>query len=164
MNDMMVHGDVRPRFVLPELPEPVCHIRRATEADIPYMLALAKEKYPDRPVEMGVPWMQWCLQNPNRLVLVGLDSVGVAQADTHYGYARKGRLDWLCGRPVKGAALETLRMVRMMIAWAKEQGCVGDFRLDAETDVDFAPFSRRLGGREVVIKRYLIPINEVRDV
>jgi hypothetical protein len=134
-------------------------IRRATEADIPYMLALAKEKYPDRPVEQGVPWMQWCLQNPERLVLLGQDHIGVAQVNWHYGYSRRARLDWLVGRPVKGAVLETLRMVRMMIAWAKEQGATGDFQLDAETEVDFEPYSKRLGGRKITVTRYLIPIN-----
>lgn len=158
MNDMMVSGDVRPIFVPHEVGTLAPRIRRATEDDIPYMLAMAREKYPDRPVEQGIPWMQWCLKNPDRLVLIGQDSIGMAEVGWYYGYSFRPRLSWLVGRPVKGAALETLTMLRMMLVWAKEKGCTEPFRLSAETNIDFEPYSRRLGGRAVTSTTYLIPL------
>ena len=49
-------------------------------------------------------------------------------------------------------------MVRMMIAWAKEQGAQGAFKLEADTGIDFAPFAKRLGGHAVTTTRYDIPL------
>ena len=102
--------------------------------------------------------MEWAIQNPERLVLIGANSVGVAQASWQYGFERRARLDMLGARPVAGAALEALKMVRMMLVWAKEQGAEGTFRLDADTGVDFGPFARRLGGKPVTLTRYEIPL------
>ena len=62
----------------------------------------------------------------------------------------------LCAR--KGAGFEAFRMVRMMIQWAREQGAQGEFKLDADTGVDFGPFARRLGGRASSAQWYVIPL------
>ena len=153
----MPQGAVKPVFsVSAEAPAP--KIRRAKLEDMPFMVALANEKYPMRMIEKGIPWMEWCIQNDNRLVLLGPNSIGVAQVEWNYGYERRARLDMLGARPVSGAALEALRMVRMMLAWAKEKGAVGTFRLDADTGIDFGPFARRLGGKPVTLTRYEIPL------
>lgn len=155
----MLHGDVHPRvFNGLRKPPVVSSIRRATLADMPFMVAMAKEKYPVRKVELGIPWMEWALANPERLVLMGDNTIGVAQVSWNYGFERRARLDMLGARPVSGAALEALKMVRLMIAWAKEQGAQGSFRLDADTGVDFGPFARRLGGKPVTLTRYEIPL------
>lgn len=111
-----------------------------------------------RQIEQGIPWMERCIQNPDRLVLVGPNSIGCAQIQWNYGYERRARLDMLAARPVPGAALEALRIVRMMVAWGKEKGAVGTFRLDADTGIDFGPFAKRLGGKPVTLTRYEIPL------
>jgi hypothetical protein len=153
-----LHGDVKPRFMnghaVPM--EPLIH--KATLADMPFIIALAKEKYPARQIEHGISWMEWCIANPERLVLVGPNSAGVAQVNWKYGFERRARLDMLGARPTAGAALEALKIVRLMVAWAKEQGAQDTFVLDADTGVDFEPFSRRLGGKAVTVTRYEIPL------
>ncbi|MFA5897720.1 MAG: hypothetical protein WC829_01275 [Hyphomicrobium sp.] len=157
MNEAMPYGDVKPRhFGPPVLAMPAIHV--ATDADKPFMLALAREKYPGRNIDLGIPWVERCMANPDRLVLVGPNSFGIAQADWLYGFERRGRLDMLCARPQPGVALEALRMVRMMVGWAKSRGCLGTFKLDADTGVDFGPFARRLGGVKVTSVRYEIPL------
>ena len=133
-------------------------IRAATLDDMPFIIELAREKYPQRTIEKGIPWMAWAIQNSERLVLVGPNSGGVAQVSWNYGFERRARIDMLGARAVPGAALEALRMVRMMLVWAKEQGAEGTFRLDADTGVDFGPFARRLGGKPVTTTRYEIPL------
>lgn len=157
MNDALPQGDVRPVFSAP-VTSIAPAIRRATLADMPFIVALANEKYPMRMIEKGIPWMEWCIQNPERLVLVGPNSIGVAQVQWNYGYERRARLDMLGARPAPGAALEALRIVRMMLVWAKEKDAVGTFRLDADTGVDFGPFAKRLGGKLVTSIRYEIPL------
>lgn len=133
-------------------------IHQATADDEAFMMAIAKEKYPDRPIERGAPWVRWCMQNPERLVLVGAHSFGIAQTYWKYGYERRARLDMLCARPVSGSVMEALRMVRLMVMWAKEKGAIGTFILDADTGIDFAPFAERLGGTAVAVTRHEIPL------
>lgn len=144
--------------VLPVIVEPT-EIRVATLNDMPYMIALAQESYPNRGIERGIPWMEWALKSPERLVLVGPGCAGVAQVSWNYGFERRARLDMLAGR----SHWSTFKMVRYMLAWAKSMGATGTFRLDADTGVDFAPFAKRLGGRPVTLTRYEIPL-EVADV
>lgn len=125
-------------------------IRPATESDRTLIMDLVKEKYPDRYLK-GVRYVEWCLTQPDKLVCVGPNSFGVAAAYFNYGFERRAGASILCARPVAGSVFEVLRMVRYMIAWAKRQGCEGDFRLQEDTGVDFGPLSRRLGGREKVV-------------
>ena len=157
MNDAMPQGDVQPR----QFAEPFCErkfIRRATLADMPFMIALAREKYPDMPVERGIGWMEGCIGNPERLVLVGPNSVGVAQIGWNYGFERRARLAMLGARHRAASAWEAFKMVQIMVAWAKDQGAEGTFKLDADTGVDFGPFARRLGGKSVTVTRYELPL------
>ena len=156
MNDALYHGDVNPRQ-WPSLAERPM-IRQATLDDIPFIMALASEKYPGRDVEKDRPWASWCIQNPDRLVLIGPNSMGCAQVDWIYGHECKARLDVLAARP--GPFWEALRMVRIMVNWARQKGAIGTFKLNAETDVNFAPFASRLGGRKVTTTYYEIPLEQ----
>ena len=153
----MPQGDVKPTCFATALAARK-FIRRASLDDMPFIIGMAKEKYPARQIEQGIPWMEWCIGSPERLVLVGPNSVGVAQVDWRYGFERRGRLDMLASRPQASAPWEAFRMVRMMLAWAKEQGAQGTFRLDADTGIDFGPFAKRLGGEPVTLTRYEIPL------
>lgn len=161
MNEAL-HGDVNPhrlrRGVNGHAVPPQPEIRRATLDDAPFLLELAREKYPARQVDLAANWLKWCIESPDRLVLIGPNSAGIAQVQWNYGFERRARLDALAARPTTGAALEALRIVRLMIDWAKQQGAVGSFRLDADTGVDFGPFAKRLGGRPVTMTRYEIPL------
>ena len=160
MNDAMPQGDVNPRSftgdILPFVRQP-SEIRRATEIDRPFVMELVKEKYPDRYAQ-GIPYVNWCLNNPDRLVAVGPHSFGVASAMWHYGFQRRGGISILCCRPVAGASFEIVRMVRFMLDWAKAVGCEGDFTLVEDTGVDFGPLVRRLGGVSRTVWR--IPLGE----
>jgi len=129
-------------------------IRPATLEDMPFLVALAQEAYPGRGIERGIPWMEWAIQNPERLVLIGPGCAGVAQVSWNYGFERRARLDMLAGK----SHWSTFKMVRHMLAWAKSMGATGNFRLDADTGVDFAPFAKRLGGKPVTLTRYEIPL------
>ena len=153
----MPQGDVKPTCFATALAARK-FIRRTSLDDMPFIIGMAKEKYPARQIEQGIPWMEWCIGSPERLVLVGPNSVGVAQVDWRYGFERRGRLDMLASRPQASAPWEAFRMVRMMLAWAKEQGAQGTFRLDADTGIDFGPFAKRLGGEPVTLTRYEIPL------
>lgn len=125
-------------------------IRRAVETDRAFVMELVKEKYPDR-YQFGVRYVEWCLTQADKLVAVGPHSFGVATAYWNYGFERRAGSSILCARPVPGAALEVLRMLRFMINWAKQQGCEGSFRLQEDTGVDFGPLARRLGGSERIV-------------
>ena len=156
MNDAMSQGDVNPRQWPLLAMRPM--IRQATLDDIPFIMELAKEKYPTRDVEKAAPWAAWCIKNPDRLVLVGPSSMGCAQVDWRYGHECKARLDVLAARP--GPIWEALRMLRLMLNWARQKGAIGNFILDANTGIDFGPFAERLGGKKVTIVQYEIPLDK----
>jgi hypothetical protein len=127
-------------------------IRRAGADDVPFLIDLARDVYatragtiPGLTEEGAIGWLRWAIANPDRLVLCGPHSGGVASVSFHYGYERRARVDVLAARPTPGAALEAMRMVRVMLAWAREHGA-SRLRLGADTGVDFGPFARRLGG------------------
>ena len=138
----------------PERPQRSIHI--ASEPDREFIMELVREKYPTKAVDRSVPWVEWCLKNPDHLVLVGENSFGIARSEWVYGFERLGTLLILCSR---GRNLEALRMVRKMIAWAKTRGCL-EFRLDANTGVDFAAFGKRLKAKRETILRYNIPLGD----
>jgi hypothetical protein len=136
-------------------------LRRATEADIPRGLQIAEQAYPGRGISMAVDWAKWHLRQPNSLVLIGDRTLGIASLAFKYGFEKRGRLDMLAAIPEKAAVLEALQQVRAMVRWATLQGAVGNFRIDADTGVDFGAFARRLGGHEVdpvKYPRYDIPL------
>lgn len=136
-------------------------IRPATLADLPEIAQRLIRHYAGRatPAQImaGAPWMARVLQNRDRLVLIGPNSFGIAQVGTFYGCERRASVDILCSRPSAGGSLESLRMVRKMVAWSKRRGA-RTLRLDADTGVDFAPFGKRLGASSVLVPRYEIPV------
>lgn len=136
----------------------VVGIRRATLDDMPFIIELAQDRYPGRGIENGIPWMRWCIQSPARLVLVGSNSVGVCRYSLNYGFESHASVDMLASRRAKTAPLEALRMLRIMIQWAREKGVKDCLHLHADTGVDFEPFARRLGGKTVVSQRCEIPL------
>ena len=83
-------------------------IRAAGEADRAAIMALVKEKYPER-YDKGVLYVEWCLRQPDKLVAVGPNSFGVASAYWNYGFERRAGSSILCARPVAGAGQASRR-------------------------------------------------------
>lgn len=137
-------------------------IRRGVEEDIPWGMEIAKARYPGRDAEKGKEFLLWHLRNPNSIVLRGEYAFGVASIVLKYGFEKRARLDMLVAKAGNPAVLEALHILRAMVRWAALQGAEGHFRVDADTGVDFGPFVRRLGGREVdpvKFPRYEIPLS-----
>ena len=151
-----LHGDVNPRRFSDSLPSPT--VRVATVRDIPFILEVAQEAYPDRDVVMGIPYMCWCLNSPDRLVLVGQNCFGLARFAWEYGLEARARSEMLASRKGNRAPWEVLQIVRQMLIWAKQRGAKGDFVLDSDTEVDFEPFARRLKGRKTTLVQYKIAL------
>lgn len=134
-------------------------LRRATEADIPFMLEIGRERYGERYTEAAIPWMRYHLKNPGSLVLVGSASMGVASINLYYGFEKRARLDMLAAKLVKQAHWEAFQQVKAMVRWAAVNGAEGGFKIDADTGADFGPFAKRLGGLRVQYPRYDIPLD-----
>lgn len=108
-------------------------------------------------IKQSSPWMQQAIVDPNRLVLLGPNSFGMARVGTFYGSERQASVDILCCRPIASAAFESLRMLRKMIAWTRRRGAP-TLRLEADRGIDFEPFARRLNAERRVSVRYEIPV------
>ena len=135
-------------------------IRHATVDDLPFMLEIAKERYGARVQDReGLAYVRWCITQPSHMVLVGLNSFGIAQISVRYGYERKARLAMLAARRQNKAWIEVLQMVRVMVNWAALNKAEGAFRIDADTGVDFGPLAKRLGGEPVNEPAYDIPLD-----
>lgn len=137
-------------------------VRRMTEEDIPRGLEIAKHAYPGRGIENGVDWVRWHMKQANSLVLVGPGTLGIASIVFKYGFEKRARLDMLAAIPDRAGVIEAMQQVKAMVRWAALQGAQGQFRIDADTGVDFGAFARRLGGCEVdpvKYPRYDIPLD-----
>lgn len=136
-------------------------IRVATLDDLPEIAQRLIRHYAGRATRetilAGAPWMARVIASRDRLVLIGPNAFGIAQYGMFYGCEVRASVDILCCRPSAGGALESLRMVRKMVAWARRRGA-RTLRLDADTGVDFAPFGKRLGAIATTVPRYEIPV------
>lgn len=136
-------------------------IRPATLGDLPEIARRLMRHYPGRAtpatILRGASWMVWAINSPTRLVLLGPNSFGIAQCGIFYGCERRASVDILCCRPSAGGSLESLRMLRKMVAWARHRGA-RTLRLDADNGLDFGPFARRLGATAVTVTKYEIPV------
>lgn len=135
--------------------------RPATLEDLPLIAQFLQKHYPGRAtretIMRGAKWMAWCIQSPTRAVLIGPNSFAVASYDTHYGCERKARIDIICARAAPGSSLESLRLVRKLVSWARRHGCP-TLRMDADNATDFGPFAKRLGARRIETVKYEIEV------
>ena len=135
-------------------------IRPATLDDLPEIARRLILHYAGRatPAQImkGARWMIWAIGSRDRLVLIGPNAFGIAQYGMFYGCEARAQVDILCCRPSAGGSLESLRMVRKMVAWARRRGA-RTLRLDADTGVDFAAFGKRLGAEPVMRTVFDIP-------
>lgn len=135
-------------------------IRPAALSDLLEIARRMMLHYPTRATNAtaigGAKWICWAINNRDRLVLIGPSAFGIASIGTFYGCERRARVDILCCRPSAGHSLESLRMVRKMVTWARRRG-VSNLQLDADTGVDFSPFARRLGAAVVSMTKFEIP-------
>lgn len=140
-------------------------IRPATLDDLPEIAQRLIRHYAGRatPAQImkGAKWMIWAIGNRDRIVLIGPNAFGIAQYGMFYGCEARAQVDILCCRPSAGGALESLRIVRKMVAWARRRGAP-NLRLDSDTGVDFAPFGKRLGANPVTVTKYEIPTEVYR--
>lgn len=137
------------------------HIRRATLDDLPFFAELIQNRYGDRfhdpqKANANSNWLALAFERPDFTCLRGTHTAGVARVVIAYGAELLPQLVGMAAWP--GAGLEPLRMLRVMLRWAKVRGATGDFAVSADTGVDFAPFAKRLGGRKVIKEVWEIPL------
>lgn len=135
-------------------------IRPATLDDLPEIGRRLIRHYAGRatPAQImkGARWMIWAIGSRDRLVLIGPNAFGIAQYAMFYGCEARAQVDILCCRPSAGHSLESLRMVRKMVAWARRKG-VSRLRLEADNGTDFTPLAQRLGAEVTMSTKFDIP-------
>jgi hypothetical protein len=158
--DAFACGDVKPRqFWTGE-----ASIRVAGEADLHHVMVQALRFYGPRigtqeKMNAAAKWVGGAIKDPNWLVLIAPDAVGICHVYWRYGIECRASADILCSDPASAAGPFTaIKMVRMMVTWAKEKGAQGYFRLASDTEADFEPIARRLGGHVTKDRLYDIPL------
>lgn len=135
-------------------------IRPAALTDLLEIARRMMLHYPERATSTtaiaGAKWICWAIGNRNRLVLIGPNAFGIAQYGMFYGCEARAQVDILCCRPSAGGALESLRMLRKMVAWARRRGAPS-LQLSSDNGTDFAAFGKRLGAIPVTIVKHEIP-------
>jgi hypothetical protein len=139
-------------------------IRPACLADLPEIAERLLRHYPGRAtresIMAGAPWMIWAMKSPDRLVLIGPNSFGIAETGIFYGFERRASVGLLCSQAAPGSAFEVLRMLRKMIAWARRKGAL-ELKLDADNGTDFSAFAKRLGARQTAVTKYYVPLTRM---
>jgi hypothetical protein len=132
-------------------------IRRAVPEDLSRLLDIMDPCYPGRSIRRGARWIAWHINNPDSIVLLGPASVSIGCIATRFGYEKVARMEVLCTTKGKATAIEPLRHMRIMTAWAREHNL--PLHIASDTGVDLGPIARRLGGREIpTTPRYLVGI------
>lgn len=131
-------------------------IRRATIEDLPFFADLIRHRYGDRfhhpdKCRANLEWLAALFARRDYTCLRGEHSAGVARVLQAYGAEPQAQVVGLAAWPHAG--LEPLRMLRVMLLWARMIGA-SKLTLSADTGVDFEPFAKRLGGVKVVKVTY----------
>lgn len=134
-------------------------IRRATLEDLPFFADLIRHRYGDRfhdpdKCQKNLEWLGQLFSRGDYTCLRGERTAGIARVLAAYGAEPQAQVVGLAAWPHAG--LEPLRMLRVMVLWARTIGA-SKLTLSADTGVDFEPFAKRLGGIKVVKVSYDIP-------
>lgn len=129
-------------------------LRPATEADIPWLVALAIEKYPSkvRNSEGATLYLREVIRHPGGLVVRGERSAVVAlYASTFFDPdARHTQVLFFAGD-----IWEVVMLLRMAARWAKAKGC-GTLRFSDDTGRSIKALARRLGAKRETVAAYLL--------
>ena len=120
-------------------------IRRATEDDLPHLLAIASYAYPDFDVHASILWAEQALQNPDIGIWAGERTLGVCAVSAPF-YApseRRGTMLFLASEP--GAGFEPVKMLRTMVDWCLNERDAVAFHLGEATGVNLEPLAKRVG-------------------
>ena len=162
MNDEMVHGDVKPRQFSPEmnganlrqqlLQRPLKgNIRRCQESDIPWMMALAAEAYPDAAQadsQATATWLAERMRQPEIVFLRGDRSIGIAHLTHRFwvpGHWQAYLLFLYAGKVAKENVWEPFHLLDALVEWAK-LGNATKFWFGDITGYDFEAYAKRRGG------------------
>jgi hypothetical protein len=121
-------------------------IRRATEDDLPRLLAIASYAYPDFDVHASILWGEQALLNPDVGIWVGERTLGVSAVSAPFfaPSQKRGTMLFLAAEPRSG--YEPVKMLRVMVDWSlNERGAVS-FHFGESTGANLEPLARRIGG------------------
>lgn len=139
-------------------------IRLCTEEDIPWMLQVAAEAYPQTDAARSQPAIDWIrerLKEPNLIFLRGDRAIGIANLVERF-YA-PGRLQcyllFLYASKADGLSnvWEPFRILDALADWGKENGASAFWYGDV-TGFDFEAYAKRRGGR-LAGKTYVIDLD-----
>lgn len=119
-------------------------IRRATEDDIPRLLAIAAYAYPEFDLRSSMEWGLRALENPDIGIWLGERTLGVSGVSAPF-YAplkKRGTMLFLASEP--GAGWEPCKVLRAMIQWSRERGADAYYFGEA-TGIDLSPLAKRVG-------------------
>lgn len=119
--------------------------RLVTLADIPWVMALAEQRYPEFDVVSSMAWLASIIQDPQVMACHNEHAVGIASWTSlpWQPRERRGMVFFLFsdGRTV-GAAITLLDF---MLKWLSSEGCV-ESGIDGDSTTDLSAFVRKLGG------------------
>ena len=119
-------------------------IFRATEDDIPRLLAIAAYAYPEFDLAASIQWAEHAFRNPDIGIWLGVRTLGVSAVSKAF-YAPsviRGVMLFLAAEP--DAGYEVVSMVRTMARWAIKEKGAQVYQFGAETEANLEPIARRL--------------------
>lgn len=129
--------------------------RKATVEDIPFITALARESYPQYPLDDAEAWCAKIIGLPYAAMFVCGESVATVAAQTEFWNPGAPVSDVLpmFGRPSKANPLGVLKVLSAAADWSRDSGCYamrfGSSRGAAagkRNAIDLMePFAKRLG-------------------
>ena len=120
-------------------------IFRATEDDIPRLLAIAAYAYPEFDLAASMQWAEQAFRNPDIGIWVGQRTLGVSavSAPFYSPARRRGVMLFLAAEP--GAGYEPVKMLRTMVDWCLNERGAASFHFGEDTGANLAPLAKRVG-------------------
>jgi hypothetical protein len=119
-------------------------IRRATIADIPFVLKMGLEAYHYMDGDKARVWLLKVLADENSILLRGEHSFGIANAFRPWYWRKpRGFILHVASKP-QGLSREALLLVGKLVEWTREKGCF-EVIMGSEIGVDYGPFAKLLG-------------------
>lgn len=122
-------------------------IRRAILDDIPEIISIAKEAYPNQPFDaaMAAAYLQACIPVKEALIMVSPGGVIVADQVLNWWNPTQPEIHivFLAVKPGNPCAMTGYWLLENVVGWARNMGAPVHF--GSATGVDLSPYARRLG-------------------
>lgn len=126
-------------------------IRRVTRADIPFVLDVARARFPAANMRDAAMWLEQVIASPDMIALRGDMGIAIAALSRAFWSPVRAHLIFLIAKRAHGLSRASFRegveLMRTLDHWRQVNGAAS-FHFGEDTGVNFAVLAKALGARK----------------